>query len=54
MNEVIFKSAALPEHDVPPEIIRLLPLDALQEETICRQLQRLLQHLQALKKRVLS
>ena len=31
MNEVIAKSADLPEHDGPPEIIRLLPLDELQD-----------------------
>ena len=31
MNEVIVKSAALPKYDVPPEILRLLPLDELQE-----------------------
>ena len=29
MNEVIAKSAALPENDVPPEVIRLLPEDDL-------------------------
>ena len=32
MDAVIAKSAALPEHDVPPEIIRLLSLDALQNK----------------------
>ena len=31
MNEVIAKSAALPKNDVPPEIIRLLPLNDLQD-----------------------
>ena len=29
MNDVIAKSAALPENDIPPEIIRLLPEDDL-------------------------
>ena len=29
MNEVIAKAATLPEHDVPPEMIRLLPEDDL-------------------------
>ena len=32
MHEVIAKASALPEHDVPPEIVRLLPLDMLQDE----------------------
>ena len=32
MNEVIAKSVAVPEHDVPPEIARLLPLDDLQDK----------------------
>ena len=26
MNDVTAKASALPEHDVPPEIVRLLPL----------------------------
>ena len=30
MNEVIAKASALPEHDVPSEVVRLLPLDKLQ------------------------
>ena len=29
MDNVFAKSAALPENDVPPEIIRLLPQDGL-------------------------
>ena len=32
MNEVIAKPFALPEHDVPPEIVRLFPLDELQDK----------------------
>ena len=32
MNEVIARASALPEHDVPPEIVRLLPLDKLQDK----------------------
>ena len=31
MNEVTANSAALPEHDVPPELFIWLPLDYLQE-----------------------
>ena len=32
MDAVIAKSAAVPEHDVPLEIITLLPLDDLQKK----------------------
>ena len=32
MNEVIAKASALPVHYVPPEIVRLLPLDNLQDQ----------------------
>ena len=32
MNEVVAKSVALPEHDVSPEIVRLLPLGDLQDK----------------------
>ena len=32
MIEVIAKASAIPEHDVPPEIVRLLPLDKLQNK----------------------
>ena len=32
MNEVIAKYVALPEHDVPPEIVRLFPFDELQDK----------------------
>ena len=31
MHEVIAKASALPEHDVPPEIARLLSFDKLQD-----------------------
>ena len=31
MNEVIAKASALHDHDEPPEIVRLLPLDKLQD-----------------------
>ena len=53
IHEVIAKASALPEHDVPPEIVRLLPLDKLQDKTNCRTVRRMFQHQQALKKRVL-
>ena len=32
VNEVIAKASALPEHYVPPEIVRLLPLDKLHDK----------------------
>ena len=32
MNDDIAKDSALPERDVPPEIVRLLPLDDLQDK----------------------
>ena len=32
MHEVIAKVFALPEHDVPPEIVRLLPSEKLQHK----------------------
>ena len=34
MTAVTAKSAALPEHDVPPGMIRLLPLDELKETCV--------------------
>ena len=47
MNEVFIKAFELPEHNVSPEIIRLLPLDHLQEQFQIQKVQHLLQHLRA-------